>query len=97
MRVAFVVVFDPFRDQPEGRFCIGQDGAAGIIVTSSGSVISDPAPVLDRGYEGEDPALVLDLAKRIDITLRAGHRLSVEGRFDLAAILALARGLEAIR
>ena len=31
MRVAFVVVFDPFRDQPEGRFCIGQDGAAGII------------------------------------------------------------------
>ncbi len=26
-----------------------------------------------------------------------GHRLSVEGRFDVAAILALARGLEAVR
>jgi transposase len=77
-----------------------EDGAAGFIpiaVAASGSVISDPAPVPDRDYEGADPALVLDLAKRIDITLRAGHRLSIEGRFDVAAILALARGLEAIR
>ena len=31
MRVALVIVFDPFRDQPEGRFRIGQDGSAGII------------------------------------------------------------------
>lgn len=80
---------------------VGQeDGAAGfmpIAVAASGSVIPDPASVLDRDDEGEDPALVPDLAKRIDITLRAGHRLSVEGRFDVAALLALARGLEALR
>lgn len=80
---------------------VGQeDGATGFIpiaVASSGSVVSDPAPVLDRGYAGDDPAPVPDLAKRIDITLRAGHRLSIEGRFDVAAILALAQGLEALR
>lgn len=80
---------------------VGQeDGAAGfmpIAVASSGSVTPDPAPVLDHSHGREGPALLLDLARRIDITLHAGHRLSVEGRFDVAAILALARGLEAIR
>jgi transposase len=68
-----------------------------IAVASSGSLIPDPAPLPDHGHGSEGPAPVLDLARRIEITLRAGHRLSVEGRFDVAAILALARGLEAIR
>lgn len=80
---------------------VGQeDGAAGFIpiaVALSGSVVSDPAPLPDYGYEGEAPAPVLDLAKRIDITLRAGHHLSLEGDFGIAAILALARGLEVLR
>lgn len=65
----------------------GGDGASGFIpiaVTSPGSVISDPAPVLD-------------LVKRLEITLRSGHRVSLEGDFDVAAILNLARGLEALR
>jgi transposase-like protein len=76
------------------------DGASGFIpiaVTSSVSVISDPAPVLDCEGASQDPALVLDLVKRLEITLRSGHRVSLEGDFDLAAILSLARGLEALR
>ncbi|MCA0401540.1 MAG: transposase [Proteobacteria bacterium] len=80
---------------------VGQeDGAAGfmpIAFAASGSVIPDPTPVLDHSHGCEGPAPALDLASRIDITLHAGHRLSIEGRFDVAAILALARGLEAIR
>ncbi|MFM6549537.1 MAG: transposase, partial [Microcystis panniformis] len=77
-----------------------EDGASGfmpIAVAASGSVIPDPAPVLDHSHGCEGPALVRDRASRIDITLHAGHRLSIEGRFDVAAILALVRGLEAIR
>ncbi len=80
---------------------VGQeDGAAGfmpIAVAASGSVIPDPAPVLDHSHGCEGPAPVLDRASRIDITLHAGHRLSIEGRFGIAAIIALARGLEATR
>ena len=77
-----------------------EDGATGFIpiaVASSGSVVSDPAPVLDCEGASQDPALVLDLVKRPEITLRSGHRVSLEGDFDLAAILSLARGLEALR
>lgn len=62
----------------------GAPGFIPLIVGPPGSLIADPAPV-------PEPAM------RLEMTLRAGRLLAVEGRFDLETILALARGLEALR
>lgn len=50
-------------------------------------VTAEPAPVLP-------PVASMS---RTEIVLRCGRRIVVEGRIDIEAVLALARGLEALR
>ncbi|GJD86288.1 transposase [Methylobacterium haplocladii] len=55
-----------------------------------------PAPVLDGASRDRDPASRLERSPRLEIVLSAGRRIIVEGGVEIDAVLALARGLEAL-
>ena len=56
-----------------------------------------PAPVLDGRSRDRDPASRLERSPRVEIVLSAGRRIIVEGGLEVDTVLALARGLEALR
>ena len=55
-----------------------------------------PAPVLDGRSRDRDSASRLERSARVEIVLSAGRRIIVEGGVEVDAVLALARGLEAM-
>ncbi len=61
------------------------------------SPASVPAPVLDGASRDRDSASQLERSPRVEIVLSAGRRIIVEGGVEIDAVLALARGLEALR
>ncbi|POR40310.1 transposase [Methylobacterium sp. V23] len=56
-----------------------------------------PTPVLDGRSRDRDPAPRPERSPRVEIVVPAGRRIIVEGGVEVDAVLALARGLEAMR
>lgn len=71
----------------------GQTAFLPVSIAADSAPLS-PTPVLDQDHS---PAAMLDRSPRVEIVLRCGRRIIVEGAVDADTLLTLARGLEALR
>jgi transposase len=83
-----------WRDRLEARQ--SPTGFLAVSVASDTAMVS-PAVVPDDERRDSRPASMPDRSPRVEIVLRSGRRIIVEGGVDMEAVLKLARGLEGLR